>query len=162
MNPQNFHDMYISELAEMRSVEAQMAASLDTLADHATEPALGDLIRSHRATSAEHSDRLADLLRSHDVAPDAHSDSSMATLISEAGKWADMIEDGALRDAGLIASLQRMEHYEMAVLGTLASWAERLGHKTDATTLSEILEDDKKTDARLTEIAEEAVNRAAA
>lgn len=162
MIPMNFQDLYISELSEMRSVEDQMAKSLATFADQASDTDLGDLIRSHRDTTEQHRDRLADLLRAHDADGEVHSDGSMAALISESGNWANMIEDDALRDAGLIASLQRMEHYEMAVLGTLASWADRLGHKHDAATLTSILEDDKVTDARLTEIAEGAVNRAAA
>lgn len=162
MNPSNFHELYLSELAEMRSVEAQMAENLDVFADQATDTDLGKLIRSHKASTAKHRDRLSELLESHGVPPDAHADSSMRALISEAEKWADMVGDATLRDAGLIASLQRMEHYEIAVLGTLASWAERLGHQSDAQALAAILEDDKETDARLSEIAEQAVNRVAA
>lgn len=162
MTPMSFQDMYLSELSEMASVEDQMARSLGRFADKATDNDLVDLIRAHRDKTEQHRDRLADLLHAHDADADAHSDRSMAALISETGKWAETIEDGTLRDAGLIASLQRMEHYEMAVLGTLASWAEQLGHKHDATTLAAILEDDKDTDARLTDLAERTVNRAAA
>lgn len=162
MNPLTFQDMYLSELAEMRSVEKQMAENLDLFADQATDGALGTLIRSHRAATAKHRDSLSDLLNAHGADPDGHRDGSMSAMISEAEKWADMVEDDALRDAGLIASLQRMEHYEIAVLGTLASWAEILGHQSDARALHTILEDDKATDARLSEIAEHAVNWGAA
>lgn len=162
MTPQTFQDMYVSELAELRSGEAQMAENLDVFAAHATDTALGDLIRAHRGATAKYRDRLSELLASHGADPDAHSDGSMSRLISEAEKWAEMVEEGALRDAGLIASLQRIEHYEIAVLGTLASWAERLGHENDAQALRAILRDDKETDARLTAIAVDAVNRVAA
>ena len=81
----------------------------------------------------------------------------MHAILSETDKWADMIKDGHLKDAGLIASLQRMEHYEIAVLGTLAHWAGKLGFDQDASVLSRILEQDKATDAHLSEIAEDAV-----
>lgn len=162
MNPRTFDEMYLSELAELRSVEAQMAECLDAFADRASDDELRALIRSHRATTVDHRDRVRDLLEAHGATPDAHADGSMEALISEADKWAGMVEDAALRDAGLIASLQRMEHYEIAVAGTLASWAERLGHEADARVLAAMLEDDMATDARLSEIAENAVNRVAA
>lgn len=160
MKPRNFNEMYLCELAEMWSVEAQMAENLDLFAGQATDGALGELINSHRATTADHRDRLSKLLEAHGADPGIHSDGSMVALISEAEKWADMVDDDALRDAGLIASLQRMKHYEMAVFGTLANWAERLGHQKDKQALAAILKDDKATDARLSEIAELTVNQA--
>jgi ferritin-like metal-binding protein YciE len=158
MNPKTFDEMYVTELAEFRSVEEQMAENLDVFADQATDAALVELIRSHRAMTAKHRDRLSEMLEAHGERPDAHSDGSMSALVSEAEKWAGMVDDPALRDAGLIASLQRMEHYEIAVAGTLARWAESLGHQSDARALASILEDDKATDARFSEIAEHAVN----
>lgn len=162
MNPDDFQKLYLAEMEEMRSVEAQMADSLGELAERATNATLAQTIRDHQDKTREHRDRLDDLLKAHGGKPDGHSDTSMKTLISEADKWAGMVEDETLRDAGLIASLQRMEHYEIAVLGTLASWAKSLGHGDDAAVLSRILDDDKDTDARLSQIAEETVNPAAA
>lgn len=162
MKPRSFQELYLSELVEMRSVEAQMAESLGSLAERATDKALSEFIRSHKTMTEAHRDRIGALIEDHGRKPGAHVDGSMASLIEEARKWAETLEEGAVRDAGLIASLQRLEHYEIAVLGSLASWAQRLGHRQDASTLGDILAEDKETDARLTEIAEEAVNRAAA
>jgi ferritin-like metal-binding protein YciE len=45
----------------------------------------------------------------------------MQAIVREAEKWARMVQDPDLRDAGLIASAQRVEHYEIAVYGTLAT-----------------------------------------
>ncbi len=139
-----------------------MTDSLDDLARRATDSTLTQAMRDHCEQTSKHCDRLEKLLGSHGVRPRQHADGSMQAIISEATKWAGMVTDENLRDAGLIASLQRMEHYEIAVLGTLINWAERLGHENDAKVLSGILDDDRQADARFSKIAEKIVNPAAA
>ncbi|ARP95992.1 YciE/YciF ferroxidase family protein [Bordetella genomosp. 13] len=69
-----------------------------------------------------------------------------------------MVTDPDLRDAGLIASAQRVEHYEIAVYGTMATWAEQLGLDDDMQTLPAILDEEKRTDQRLSELAKRAIN----
>lgn len=149
----DFYDLYIAELSELRSVEAQMADHLGALAAQATDKTLSNAIRTHRSVTAAHRDRIDRLLQDHGTAAGDGHDGSMRALLAETGKWARMIGDSDLRDAGLIASLQRMEHYEIAVLGTLASWAKKLGYDQDATVLSAILQEDKAADAYLSDIA---------
>ena len=86
----------------------------------------------------------------------------MLVLVREASKWADMIPDPDLRDCGLIASAQRIEHYEIAVYGTFATWAKQLDLQRDLSTLLGNLEEERSADSRLTEIAKEIVNPDAA
>lgn len=150
----DFHDLYIAELSELRSVEAQIADHLGALAAQATDKTLSNAIRTHRSVTEAHRDRIDTLLEAHGAAAgNRHDDASMHAMLAETEKWVRTIGDGDLRDAGLIASLQRMEHYEIAVLGTLASWARRLGYDEDASVLSAILRDDKAADAYLSDIA---------
>lgn len=162
MQIDHFQDLYLTELQELRSAEALMAEALDGLADCASNTALSEAIRMHREETLAHRDQIGSLLEAHGAREDAHTDGSMRAILSESGKWARTVDDRALRDAGLIASLQRMKHYEIAVSGTLASWARKLGHKADAQVLDHILDQDKATDARLSQFAEEVVNPAAA
>jgi ferritin-like metal-binding protein YciE len=61
-------------------------------------------------------------------------------------------------DAGLLAAAQAVEHYEISRYGTLKAWAFKLGHKQAVTLLEHTLQQEKKTDAALTKIAETAVN----
>ncbi len=161
MTVNDFRHLYLAELEELRSVEAQMAGNLDRLAGQATDPRLSQEIETHQAQTAGHRDRLDALLQAHGGRPDGHDDASMHAIIDESGKWVGMIADGALKDAAMIASLQRMEHYEISVLGTLAQWARMLGHDNDARVLDAILDVDRQTDARLSAIADETVNPAA-
>jgi ferritin-like metal-binding protein YciE len=64
-------------------------------------------------------------------------------------------------DAGLLASAQAVEHYEISRYGTLKAWAEKLGLNDAASLLDETLEEEKNTDEALTELAEAAVNQEA-
>lgn len=161
MKVDDFEQLYMAELEELRSVESQMIDHLGQLADQATNTTLSEAIDAHRDQTNEHRDRIDHLLEARGGRPEAHQDASMHAILDEAEKWAGMIENGSLRDAGLIASLQRMEHYEIAVLGTLANWAKKLGHEDDAMVLSHILDQNRQTDARLSAIADEIVNPAA-
>ena len=70
--------------------------------------------------------------------------------------------DEPTMDAALIASAQRVEHYEMAAYGTLVAWAEAMGHTEAAELLQATLDEEKATDEKLTEIADGGVNREAA
>lgn len=87
-----------------------------------------------------------------------HTDGSMQAIVREADRWARMVSDPDLRDAGLIASAQRVEHYEIAVYGTMATWAKQLGLDDDLQTLLAILEEEKRTDQRLSDLAKRAIN----
>ncbi len=73
-----------------------------------------------------------------------------------------MVQDPDLRDAGLIASAQRVEHYEIAVYGTLATSAKHLGLDEDERVLQAILDEEKRTDEKLTGLAKQVVNPDAA
>ena len=161
MTVNDFSQLYLAELEELRSVEVQMAEHLNRLSGQATKARLSQEIEAHQTQTVDHRDRLDALLEAHEGRPNGHDDAAMHAIIGEGGKWVDKIGNGALRDAALIASLQRMEHYEISVLGTLAQWASMLGHDNDATVLAAILDEDKQTDARLSAIADETVNPAA-
>ena len=82
----------------------------------------------------------------------------MRTVIDEADKWAGMVNDPKCSDAALIASAQRIEHYEIAVYGTLATWAKQLGLHEDAQALRAILAEEKSADDTLTVLAKTDVN----
>ncbi len=158
MKVDDFNKLYLSELQELRSTKAQLSENLTDFAQRANNPALRDAILEHRAETEAHRRDLDSMISEHDAREDAHKDSSMTTLLQEASDWADAVEDPALRDAGIIASLQRMEHYEMAVSGSLANWAEKAGFQKDGKALEGILESEKQADATLTRLARDTIN----
>ncbi len=162
MNVTDFQQMYLAELQELFSAEDQLAKALPGMAKMVHNPKLKSAMEDHVGQTQAHVQRLEDILKRHNVDPRAHQDQSMKSIIGEADKWANMIENPDLRDAGLISSAQRIGHYEMAVYGTLASWAKQLGHQDDANTLHALCEEEKSTDEQLSELAKYTVNPQAA
>lgn len=159
MQINNFKDMYFAELSELYSVETQLAEALGRMAGAASHDGLRQAFLTHREETETQRDRLRQILDRHGVNPDMHVDQSMVALISESQKMKSILANPDLVDAGLIASAQRIEHYEIAVYGTVATYADMLGLSEDRQVLHQILEEEKATDAKLTQLATQVVNR---
>lgn len=155
MRIDDLEGLYLAELEELRSVKAQMADHLADMAGRATDTALRGAINAQRKQTATQADGLETLLRVSARDVSHHEDGSMQTIIAETEKWNDMIADDTLRDAALVASLRRMQHYRIAVLGTLAKWARTLGQGEDEAVLSRMLEQTETSDSELVMIADD-------
>ena len=162
MNVADLHTMYVAELQELRSVEDQLVAALPKMVELVEHPQLRQALERHHAETRSQRDRLDALLQRHGASAAGREDSSMHAILREAERWAKMVSDRDCRDAGIIASAQRVEHYEIAVYGTLATWAELLGLGEDRRVLHGILEEEKRADETLTRLAERGINREAA
>ncbi|TCU20307.1 ferritin-like metal-binding protein YciE [Rhizobium sullae] len=158
MQISNFKDMYLAELQELVSTEAQLAESLLQMAEVASHPALKEALVRHREQTEVQKERLVSLLQKHGADPTAHTDQAMQALIGETGKMVTMLKGNDLRDAGLIASAQRLEHYEIAAYGTAAALAGQLNLRDDQQTLHTSLEEEKQTDVLLTQLAKREIN----
>jgi ferritin-like metal-binding protein YciE len=162
MNITSLRALYIAELQEIRSVEEQLVEALPKMADVAGHPELKQGIQTHLEETRAQQARVEEILRRHKAEPREHVDQAMQAMLQEAEKWANMVQDRDLRDASLIASAQRVEHYEIAVYGSLATWAKQLGLDEDLQALLAILEEEKRTDERLSRLAKRVVNPDAA
>ena len=162
MNVDDFRKMYVAELQELRSVEDQLVEALPRMAALVEHPQLRRALEAHLSETKSQRDRLDRLLRAHDAGNREHEDGSMHAIIREAERWAKMVSDRDCRDAGIVASAQRVEHYEIAVYGTLATWAKQLGLREDERVLHDILQEEKRADEKLSQLAERDLNREAA
>jgi ferritin-like metal-binding protein YciE len=162
MNVDDFRRMYVIELQELRSVEDQLVQALPKMVELVENPGLRRALELHLAETKSQRDRLDELLKKHDAGSREHQDGSMQTILREGERWAKMVNDRDCRDAGIIASAQRVEHYEMAVYGTLGTWARQLGLHDDARVLHAILQEERRADEKLSRLAEQGVNREAA
>lgn len=158
MEISTFKDMYLAELQELVSVEEQLAEALLRMAAAASHPALKDALVDHHAETLAQKERLLAILRTHGVDPAAHVDQAMEALIRETRKMLGILEGDDLRDAGLIASIQKLEHYEIAAYGSAAALAGQLDLRDDQMLLHDSLLEEKEADARLTDIAKGEVN----
>lgn len=155
----SFKDMYVAELQEIVSMEKQLAETLLHMAEVASNPSLKQALKRHREETQAHEERVASILQKHGASPRAHTDQSMQALVRESEKMLEMLKGNDLRDAGLIASAQKIEHYEIAAYGTAAALAGQLDLRDEQKMLHQLLEEEKKTDSLLTKIAKGEVNR---
>ena len=162
MQINSFKEMYVSELQEARSLEAQLTSVLPEMIEKTDDADLKQALQDHLSETQNHLERVGEILQRHGATAEDHKDQSMVRLVSEAEKWAEMIKDRDQRDAGIIASAQRVEHYEMAVYGTLSAWAKQLGFGEDEEDLRAILAQERAADDKLTRLAEREINPSAA
>jgi ferritin-like metal-binding protein YciE len=159
MELSTFKDLFLAELQELVSVEAQLADALLRMAGAASHPALKRALIHHRAETETHRERLITILLKHGASPTAHTDQAMQALIAETKKMIAMLKLDDLRDAGLIASAQKLEHYEIAAYGTAAALAGQLELRDEQKMLHMTLEEERKADILLTHLAKREVNR---
>jgi ferritin-like metal-binding protein YciE len=161
MEINTFKDMYVAELQELASVETQLAEALPRMAEAASHPALRNALLRHQETTQVQRKRLESILQKHGENSRAHTDQAMQALIKETEKMLTMLKGKDLRDAGLIASAQKIDHYEIAAYGTAAALAGQMGLRDDQGILHEALEQEKQADILLTQLAKRGVNRSA-
>ncbi len=95
-------------------------------------------------------------------APEGIACKAIQGIIEEGQEILQAFEDGEALDAGLIAAAQAVEHYEIARYGTLLAWAKQLGLSEAEGLIEETLVEEENTDQVLSELAEDAINPAAA
>jgi ferritin-like metal-binding protein YciE len=158
MQIKRLEEMYIAELQELASAERQLAECLPRLAKVASHPVLKGVLLAHREETETQIDRLETILEQHDASPEEHIDQAMQALVHETEKVLPMLKGNKIRDAGLIASVQRLKHYEIATYGTVAALAGELQFRDDEQILHEALEEEKMADNSLTMLATREIN----
>jgi ferritin-like metal-binding protein YciE len=154
----NFNDLYLAELQELHSMKEQLVDAHQRFAEAALNPRLtNEFLKHHRETEVQ-IERLDDLLTRHDAAGNPHTDQAMQALVHETEKMIEIIPEGKLRDVALIASAQKIAHYEIAAFGSAAALAGQLDQRADQKLLYTCLQEEKRADNALTKIAKGDVN----
>lgn len=154
-----FKDLYFAELQELASAQRQLTESLLRMAEMASHPKLKNLLVHHREETEAQKERLDSILQKHGASPTEHTDQSMETLLKENEKMLTILKGAGLRDSGLIASAQKIEHYEIAAYGTACALAGQLELRDDQKMLHESLDEARMMDATLTQLAKEEINQ---
>lgn len=158
----SLHDAFIEELRDTFDAEKQLTKALPRIAKAASSPDLRAAFEQHLAETREQVERLNRVFESlGEKARGKHCD-GMAGILEEAKSALEEDAEEATMDALLIASAQRVEHYEMAAYGTLVAWANAMGHTEAAQLLQETLDEEKAADEKLTTLAEGGINQQAA
>jgi ferritin-like metal-binding protein YciE len=162
MKMQTLKDLYIDELKDVYDAENQIAKALPKMAKEATNEELRAAIEQHLDQTQTQIERLEQIFE--ELGEKAKGTKCEATkgLIEEAKRMMDDAEDEDVRDAAIIGSAQKVEHYEIAAYGTLRTYAELLGFDEQAELLQETLDEEKEADELLSQIAESSINPEAA
>jgi ferritin-like metal-binding protein YciE len=152
----NFHslrDLFIKELEDLYSAEHQLLRALPKMAAAATAPALRNAFEAHRRETEGHVTRLDEVFHALDMVPRSTKCMAMDGLITEGNEWVREPAEPGVKDAGLIAAAQRVEHYEMAGYGCVRTYAQLLGHRDVAALLQATLDEEGGADKKLTRLA---------
>ena len=124
-------------------------------------PELKKALEQHREETLGQVERLEQIFETLDRRARGEPCEAMQSLIEEGREILEEAEDENVKDAGVIAAAQAIEHYEIVRYGTLKTYAEELGMKDAAALIDQNLQEEKKTDALLTEVAETRANKKA-
>lgn len=156
MSAKNLKDLLLEELRDLYSAEKQILSALAKLAKAASSDELKEAFEEHHAQTEGQVARLEEVFELLGVAARAKRCEGIAGIIEEGSEFAkDKSLDPSVRDAALIASAQKVEHYEIASYGTVRTWAHLLGQDEAADLLQQTLDEESDTDEKLTSIAAE-------
>jgi len=154
-------DLFHDQLQDAYSAETQLTKALPKMAKAAASAELRAGFEQHLTETKNQIARLEKVCEQVGCKTSSNTCEAMEGLIEEGEEIMGLGLDKDAQDAGLIAAAQKVEHYEIAMYGTLCAFAKQLGHPDAAKLLHETLEEEKKTDEKLTQLAERNVNQKA-
>jgi ferritin-like metal-binding protein YciE len=153
-NIEDLRTLYTTNLQKALDMERKITKALPTMIEKSTDPQLATAFRDHLEQTRGHVAKVESLLREAKGEADTSTCKAISALITEAEDNIKDAGDPSIRDITLIASAQQVEHHEIAVYGTLRTWAELLGEDLAADTLESILEEEKEADELLSNISD--------
>ena len=154
----SLEDLFHHELKDLYSAEKQLIAALPKMAKAASDKNLRAAFERHLEETQAQKERLEKVCEMVGISPGREKCKAMEGLVEEGAKMIEEDADPETKDAGLIASAQRAEHYEISGYGTAAHFAERLGHVDAARLLRQTLEEEQATDTKLNKLAKSYIN----
>ncbi len=155
-------DLFLTTLKDIYHGEKQILKALPKMAKHAESRELKSALEHHLKETEGQVERLERIFALMHKPARGETCEAVEGLIEEGEEVMSKAKTGAVCDAGMIAAGQAIEHYEMARYGTLIAWANQLGMIEAAKLLEETLEEEKRADKKLSDIALGQVNRKAA
>lgn len=152
-----FHDT----LKDIYFAEKKILATLPKMEKAAQSGDLKKAFAKHRTETEGHVERLEEVFGIIDKKPQGKTCDAIVGITDEGAEIMKEYKGSPALDAGLLAAAQAVEHYEISRYGTLRTWAKELGLPNAVRLLDQTLEEEKKTDQTLTEIAQDAVNQEA-
>jgi ferritin-like metal-binding protein YciE len=158
MPSENLQDLYVDQLRDLHSAENQILKALPKMIGKTTHPELKRALQEHEKVTEKQLERLETIFSELGEKPTGPKCKGMEGLLEEGEDALKDFTDGDVLDAAIIASAQRVEHYEMAGYGTVRSMANMLGFDKQADLLQQTLNEEGEADHTLSGLAERVVN----
>jgi len=158
MELETLKDLYVHELKDLYSAERQIIKALPKMVKAASHRQLKAAFNQHLAQTKIQAKRLEDLLASHGESTRGPKCAGMEGVLKEGDEMINEDADEEVRDAGLIAAAQRVEHYEIAGYGCARTYAQLLGDTKGAKVLDKTIQEEGDTDKKLTKLARSVIN----
>ncbi|MEJ1241427.1 ferritin-like domain-containing protein [Chryseolinea sp. T2] len=154
--------LFEDELKDIYWAEKALTKAIPKMIENASSDELIEALENHLTETEEQVKRVEKVFSLLNKEAEAKKCEAMAGLIKEAEELMEDSDEGVMRDAAIISAAQKVEHYEIASYGTLASFAATLGLTEIGELLQTTLDEEKNADETLTEVAETAINIEAA
>jgi ferritin-like metal-binding protein YciE len=154
----NMEELFLDEIRDLYDAEKQLTKALPKMAKAAASDELRDAFEEHLGQTENQVQRLERIFADLNEKTDGKKCAAMSGLIKEGDELVSESDQNALRDAGLIAAAQKVEHYEISGYGTARTHAEILGHDEAVRLLEETLEEEKQADEILNDLAKTVIN----
>ena len=161
MKLNSLRDLYVTELKDLYNGEQLILKALPKMMENASSSDLRNAFQEHLGQTRQQVERLEKIFQQLDESPKGQKCKGVEGIIDEGEDMMDKDAPPAVRDAALISSAQRVEHYEIAGYGTVRTYARRLGFEDQAQLLNETLQEEGATDKKLTDLAESYINEEA-
>ena len=159
-NLDSLRKLYIDQLQQLHSAETQITEALPKMIEKSTSSDLKRALETHLQETKSQVGRLEQILQQSTGRVEPKKNKGIAALITEGEDIIKDAVDSSVRDAGIIAAAQKVEHYEIAAYGTVRSWAEILGETQQSELLDQTLDEEKHADEVLTAISDSANTQA--
>ncbi len=157
----NLQELFVHTLRDIYFAENQILKALPKMAAKAGSAELRKGFEAHKTETEGQVKRLEQVFELLGEKANGVKCHAIEGIIKEAEEIMGEVKDADTLDAGMIAAAQAVEHYEITRYGTLVSWAELLGHDEAKNLLRDTLAEEKDTDAKLTRLAEDHLNKQA-
>ena len=162
MVEKTINDLFYDTLKDIYFAERQILKTLPKLAKAAKSEELKSAFLTHRDETEGQVDRLQTVFEMIGKRPQTKTCEAIKGILEEGDEIMQEYAGSEALDAGLLAGGQAVEHYEMSRYGTLKTWATQLGMRDVAALLDQTLQEEEKTDALLSKLAQAKVNLKAA
>jgi ferritin-like metal-binding protein YciE len=162
MQMENLEDLMKEDLKDLLHAENQVAKALPKMIKSASNPQLQEAFQLHLEETKGHVERVQQVMELMGMPVKTKPCKAMQGIIEEGKEVMSEDAEDDVMDAALIGAAQKVEHYEIASYGTLCTYAELLGLQDAKKLLGQNLEEEKRTDQKLSELAESVINIEAA